>query len=218
MPVAAFDLDGTVLRGQSGTTWAFHLAGRRLIPTRLALRVGYLLMRYRQSAVLDYDRLAEEMLGGFEGTPVAQFEVLLDRFVEDRLAPRIRNDARRIMLERRAEGCHVVLASAALEPIVARIARYLPVDGWIATRLAPHRSGCFSGRLDGPVRHGPAKVQAVADHAAMRFGDWRLSHAYTDHESDLALLEAAALPFAINASPGLRRIARARGWPLLTWR
>lgn len=216
--LAAFDLDGTVLRGQSGSAWAFHLAGRRLVPARLALRVAYLLLRYRQGAALDYDKLAAELLGDFKGAPVARFEALLDQFVADRLVPRIRRDARVEMARLRDQGCHLVLASAALEPIVARIALHLPVDGWIGTRLGAVVDGRFSGTLDGPVRHGAAKLAALRTYADARLGPWRLSHAFTDHESDLALLEAAAHPVAINASPGLRRLARARGWPLVTWR
>ena len=218
VPVAAFDLDGTVLRGQSGALWAWHLAGRRLVPARTALRVAALLVRYRRGATLDYDGLAREMLAGFTGQPTAAFEALIDPFVEDRLLPTVRRAARAAIAERVAEGCHVVLASAALAPLVARVARRLPVDGWIATELAPPVDGAFAGRLASPVRHGAAKVDALRAYADARFPAWELAYAFTDHESDLALLEAAARPTAVNPSPGLKRIARERRWPIAAWR
>jgi HAD superfamily hydrolase (TIGR01490 family) len=218
VPIAAFDLDGTVLRGQSGALWAWHLAGRRLVPTRTALRVAALLVRYRRGARLDYDRLARELLAGFEGRSTAAFEALLEPFIEDRLMPTVRRDARATMARLRAEGCHVVLASAALAPIVARLAARLPVDGWLATELAPPVDGAFAGRLNGPVRHGPAKLEALVDYADTRFTVWHLEHAFTDHESDLALLEAARRPIAVNPSPRLKRIARERRWPVAPWR
>ena len=218
VPIAAFDLDGTVLRGQSGALWAWHLAGRRLVPTGTALRVAALLVRYRRGARLDYDRLASELLAGFEGRSTANFEALLEPFIEDRLMPTVRRDARATMARLRAEGCHVVLASAALAPIVARLAARLPVDGWLATELAPPVDGAFAGRLNGPVRHGPAKLEALVDYADARFTIWHLEHAFTDHESDLALLEAARRPIAVNPSPRLKRIARERRWPVAPWR
>ena len=216
--VAAFDLDGTVLRGQSGSAWAWHLAGRRLIPARVAVRVAVLLVRYRQGAPLDYDRLAEELLGEFRGRPIAHFEALLDRFVADRLVPQIRREARATMARLEAEGAHVVLASAALAPIVERMAGHLPVAGWIATELAAPVDGAFAGRLGGPIRYGTAKLDAIRAHAEARFAAWRLTHAFSDHQSDLELLEAAELPVAVNPSPGLARIARARAWPIARWR
>jgi HAD superfamily hydrolase (TIGR01490 family) len=218
VPLAAFDLDGTVLRGQSGALWAWHLAGRRLVPARTALRVAALLVRYRRGAPLDYDRLAAELLASFEGRPTAAFEALIDPFVEDRLLPTVRREARATMARLRAGGCHVVLASAALAPLVARLARRLPADGWIATELAPPVNGAFAGRLNGPVRHGAAKLDALAAYADARFSAWHLEHAFTDHESDLALLEAARRPTAVNPSPGLKRIARERRWPIAPWR
>lgn len=218
VPIAAFDLDGTVLRGQSGALWAWHLAGRRLVPTRTALRVAALLVRYRRGARLDYDRLARALLAGFEGRSTATFEALLEPFIEDRLMPTVRREARATMARLRAEGCHVVLASAALAPIVARLAGRLPVDGWLATELAPPVDGAFAGRLNGPVRHGPAKLEALVDYADARFTIWHLEHAFTDHESDLALLEAARRPIAVNPSPRLKRIARERRWPVAPWR
>ncbi len=217
-PLAAFDLDGTVLRGQSGSGWAWHLVGHGLIAPHVALRVAVLLIRYRQGAALDYDRLAQELLGGFRGRPIARFEALLDGFVADRLLPQVRREARTIMVELAASGTHVILASAALEPIVAKIAQHLPVEGWIATRLAPAEDGRFSGRLDGPVRHGRAKLDAVISYADARLGTWHLAQAFSDHQSDLALLEAARHPVAVNPSRQLRRIARERGWPVAVWR
>jgi HAD superfamily hydrolase (TIGR01490 family) len=216
--VAAFDLDGTVLRGQSGAAWARHLAANGLVGPTFALEVAWLLMRYRRGAAMDYDRLAEAMLGRFAGRPVARFEALLDGFVERGLLPQIRGDARRQMTELRAQGVHVVLASAALAPIVARVAAHLPVDGWLATELVPSPDGAFSAKLHGPVRHGPAKLEALNTYADARFPRWTLSHAFTDHESDLALLEAAAHPVAVNPSPGLARLARQRRWPVGRWR
>jgi HAD superfamily hydrolase (TIGR01490 family) len=218
VPIAAFDLDGTVLRGQSGALWAWHLAGRRLVPARTALRVAALLVRYRRGAPLDYDRLAAELLAGFTGRPIAAFEALIDPFVEDRLVPTVRRDARATMARHREDGCHVALASAALAPLVARMADRLPVDGWIATELAPPIDGTFAGRLAGPVRHGAAKVDALVAYGDARFARWHLEWAFTDHESDLALLEAARRPTAVNPSPGLKRVARERGWPIASWR
>ncbi len=218
VPIAAFDLDGTVLRGQSGALWAWHLAGRRLVPARTALRVGALLIRYRRGAPLDYDRLAAELLASFTGRPIAAFEALIDPFVEDRLLPTVRREARATMARLRDQGCHVVVASAALAPLVARVTARLPADGWIATELAPPIDGTFAGRLVGPVRHGAAKVDALAAYGDARFARWHLDRAFTDHESDLALLEAAQRPTAVNPSPGLKRIARERGWPIAAWR
>lgn len=86
----------------------------------------------------------------------------------------------------------------------------------IATRLLA-RNHCWTGSTAGPAVFGEVKAAAASSLAARRGIPLAGCFAYGDHPLDLGLLAAVGNPFAVNASPGLRRIALARGWPTLSW-
>jgi len=86
----------------------------------------------------------------------------------------------------------------------------------IATRLLA-RNDCWTGSIAGRAVVGEAKAAAAARLAALRGIPLGRCFAYGDHALDGGLLAAVGNPFAVNASPGLRQIAIARGWPALSW-
>jgi phosphoserine phosphatase len=137
-------------------------------------------------------------------------------FIESRLTPRIRRDAKRWMSRVRGEGCHIVLVSAALEPMVASIAEAMRVDGYTATRVNPDSANGFA--LAGDMIYGEAKLRALREYADGRFPSWRLEYAFGNAYDDRFLLTEAVHPFAICPETRLATLAEQHGWPRATWR
>jgi phosphoserine phosphatase len=97
------------------------------------------------------------------------------------------------------------------------LARCLGLDGALGTEI--QRAGdVFTGRLDGPLVHGPAKANAVVDLAAARAWELRRCAAYSDSAADLPLLSAVGYPAVVNPERGLAGIARRRGWDVYDFR
>lgn len=86
-----------------------------------------------------------------------------------------------------------------------------------ATRLE-QRDGRWTGRILSEAMFGEAKARAVAQLARCKGFDLRQCYAYGDSSSDRSMLEAVGRAAAVNPSWRMERLARQRGWDVLTWR
>ena len=91
------------------------------------------------------------------------------------------------------------------------------MDGALGTE-AELVDGTYTGRLLGPVLHGPAKLDAVVQLASEQGFDLRRSSAYSDSVNDRPLLEGVGNPVAVNPDRHLRELAAERGWPVQDFR
>ena len=125
------------------------------------------------------------------------------------------------------QGHAIVLVSGTLEPLAQEMALALVVRLAVrgitasvavcATRLEQH-GGRWTGRILGDTMFGEAKARAVAQLALCKGFDLTECYAYGDSLSDRSMLEAVGRPAAVNPSSRMERLARRRGWSVLTWR
>lgn len=217
--IAVFDLDGTLSRRDLFLVF-LALAVRRHGLAR-PLRAAALPLRVLGHAAgrVANDRLKaaflDAVLGGRARAPL---EALAAEFAGLAVAREMKPAALAALARHRAAGDACVLASASLDLYVQPIARRLGFDAAVATRVAWTPEGRLAGGLGGPNLRGPAKLAAVLELLAARFPGRREVVAYSDHESDAALLGAARVAVAVDPTPGLRRLAAARGWQVACWR
>jgi HAD superfamily phosphoserine phosphatase-like hydrolase len=125
------------------------------------------------------------------------------------------------------QGHEIVLLSGTLEPLAREAAgtveAKLAARGIavtiraIATRLE-ERDGRWTGRVLGEAMFGEAKARAAKRLAEEMRLDLRRCYAYGDSLNDRWLMEVVGRPAAVNPSKDLVRIARTRGWPILSWK
>ena len=217
--VAVFDLDGTLLDGQSGTLVLRYLLRRDLVSGRSGTRAAWwgvrykLHLPYRQSEVReiifrDLRRLSPERIGQ-----------VMRQFHDEVMVPRYFPQGVEELHRRRDEGELTVIVSATFDAIAQAAREHLGADVALATIMERGEDGRYTGRVQGEVTAGEEKLRRLRAYADERFGPdgWVLSHAYGDHYTDAPLLEAALCPTAVNAGPTLRREAERRGWPLVSW-
>lgn len=216
MGIAVFDLDGTLSRRDLFLAFLAH-AVRRTGPARplRAAALPVLTARYALRGITN-DRLKAAYLDAvLGGRTRATIEGLAEAFADRAVAREMKPAALAAVQRHRRAGDRLVLASASLDVYVAPIARRLGFDDAIATRIAWTADGRVAGGLDGPNLRGPSKLDAVR--AAVPGWDGARVTAYSDHESDEALLAAAAEAVAVDPTPGLARIAAGRGWTIMRW-
>jgi HAD superfamily phosphoserine phosphatase-like hydrolase len=142
------------------------------------------------------------------------------RYAAHVVASEVFDGAREALGRAKARGAVVVIASASNAYYVQAIGAALGVDAVIATEM-DWEGDWLVARLSGPNCYGEAKAGLVrgwlegAGMAGARVDAW------SDHVSDLPLLELAVASggtaVAVNASAGLRAVAAARGWAVLDW-
>jgi phosphoserine phosphatase len=135
----------------------------------------------------------------------------------EELLPRLYPQVVELIARHKKAGREVYICSSSPEDYIALLAQALDMDGVVGTR-AETVDGRYTGRLEGPMAHGPEKARRVAELAARRGIDLDRSYAYSDSINDLPLLEMVGYPVAMNPDRKLAGVARRRGWVVQDFR
>jgi HAD superfamily hydrolase (TIGR01490 family) len=217
---AFFDVDKTLLPGSSMYLFARGLYRRGFYDLRdiAGFAFGQLVFRLTGAeGRKGMEAAREQALAFIEGKRRDDLIQIGHDIVVEVIGPRIYPGMRRVIDDHRARGDRTYLVTAAPHELALGIATYLGMDGALGTE-AELVDGTYTGRLLGPVLHGPAKLDAVVRLAAEQGFDLRASSAYSDSVNDRPLLEGVGRPVAVNPDRYLRDLAAERGWPVQDFR
>ncbi|MGH2698182.1 MAG: HAD family hydrolase [Actinomycetota bacterium] len=213
---AFFDLDRTLIPGSSLFLLARGAYEQDLFRVRDIMRFGWgqMMFRLRGEHQGGMELSRESTLEFVTGKSQAELIEMGDEIAQERILPRVYADIVRVIEGHHQRGDATFLVTASPIELAVRLARSLDMTGAIATVSEVDRNGYYTGRLVGPVMHGPEKASAVAAKAEALGIDLQHCHAYSDSRNDLPLLESVGHPHAVNPEHHLRRIALQRGWPI----
>ena len=218
--VAVFDYDGTCIDGQSGSLIAKWLLRNGYLTPRAVVGLAWWGFRYKFHLPYRQERSRELIFGVLRSRDADEIHRIMTRFHEEVLESEYRPRAVEEIARRKAEGCATVIVSATFEDIASEAAHHLGTDGFVATKMEKMPNNHYTGRVEGDVVAGKAKVNAVRSWADehLGLGAWELAYAYGDHHSDIELLGAAREPMAVSPGPTLKKEAHRRGWPIANWK
>ncbi|MBX3659939.1 MAG: HAD-IB family hydrolase [Ramlibacter sp.] len=217
MKLALFDLDHTLLAGDSDVLWCEFLMRQRVLdPAEFAARNADMEARY-QAGTVEAQAFADFYVGTLAGRTPQQWEPLRQAFLAEEIVPRIPAAAQELVNRHLDEGDLVVMTTATNRFITELTALYLGIEHLLATETELDGAGVFTGRTCGTLNMREGKVTrlhewlAARGHALGKFS----SIAYSDSINDLPLLQAVTRPVAVNADPRLAAIAGGSGWEML---
>lgn len=216
MKLALFDLDHTLLSGDSDVLWCDFLMRRGVLdPEAFAERNADMEARYKAGTV-GVQEFADFYVGTLAGRTAAQWEAERTAFLAEEIVPRIPQSARALVHGHLAAGDLVVMTTATNRFITERTAAHLGIEHLLATEVEADAAGIFTGRTQGTLNMRAGKVERL--HAWLQARGERLgaieSTAYSDSINDLPLLEAVQQPVAVDPDARLAAIARERGWAI----
>jgi HAD superfamily hydrolase (TIGR01490 family) len=220
MRLALFDLDNTLLAGDSDYEW-----GQFLVDHGVLERESYEAQNrtyYEQYVAGTLD--IHEYLG-FALRPLAEHTAQdLERwhaeFMRLRVLPMISDAARALVRGHREAGDVCAIITATNSFVTAPIARAFGVEDLIATEPEV-REGRFTGRVAGTpcFREGKlARLEQWLAARGQRLRDFAQSVFYSDSHNDLALLARVTRPVAVDPDEALAAEARRRGWAVISLR
>ena len=220
MRLALFDLDNTLLAGDSDYEWGQFLVDRGVLER--AAYEAQNLAYYEQYAagtldIHEYLGFALRPLAAHEPAELARWHA---DFMRTRILPMI-GDAARALVRRHLDAgdlCAVITATNSF--VTAPIAREFGVEHLIATE-PESRDGRFTGRVAGTPCFRDGKVRRLEEWLAARgrrHGDFAESTCYSDSHNDLPLLERVSRPVAVDPDAKLAEHARRRGWEVISLR
>jgi len=214
MPIAIFDLDGTITHRDT----LFPLVVRQLArprPWRL-LRLAKVVPASIRFA-FDHDRAAlkQSLLHAtIRGTPRAELHAASVEFVTETITHRCFADALAAIRRHRSAGHYLVLMSASVDFYVPEFGRQLGFDHVISTGVA-WNGDLLDGTLTTPNRRGEEKAVRLRELVAERKDGE--TFAYGNSASDLPHLRIARHGLLVNGSLAARREAAAMGVPTAEW-
>ena len=214
---AFFDLDRTLIRRSSALALAGPFQERGLIGRKQLAKAAawQVLFAARGAGAETVRKAAEDGLMVLKGLEVEEMRALVGDAMETALKPLVYREPLDLVERHRERGEAVYVVSATLQEIIEPLAEELGFDGALGS-LCETVDGRFTGRSLRAC-HGQGKADAVRELAAAADIDLTRSTAYSDSHTDLPFLEAVGRPVAVNPDRELRRIARERGWPILTF-
>ncbi|WP_293370484.1 HAD family phosphatase [Nevskia sp.] len=216
MNLAVFDLDHTLLNGDSDYLWGQFLVANDLVDGDYYTRENQRFYDQYAVGTLDIHEFAAFSLKPLTEHPLAIMEAIRARFVTECIAPIVSRDAPALLARHRAQGDELLITTATNRFIVEPIAEHLGVAHLLATE--PERDGPrFTGRI-AKSNFRDAKVVNLKAWLAAHPVQFERLYGYSDSQNDLPLLEFTDHPHAVDADPVLKAEAEKRGWPVISLR
>lgn len=215
--VALFDLDHTLLDGDSDALWCDFLIERGILErATFGARNAQMERDYRAGSV-STQVFCEFYVSTLAMRPRAAWEPLRCEFLDQVIAPRITPAARALVQRHRDASDLLVLTTATNRYITELTAAHLGIEHLIATECDTDGDGNFTGRTLGTLNMREGKVSRLRAWLAQRSIEWDACETtfYSDSINDLPLLAAVRHPVALNPDERLAAEAGRRQWPVL---
>lgn len=215
-PLFVFDLDNTLIHGDSSTLWS-----RYLVREGFASHPDYLLQEERM--MLDYARGEMDLhayvaltLSPLMDIPIALVDRMVALCVEKEIAPRIYPQALALINRLRAQQQPMLIISASVGLLVKAIAPVLGIEHAIGVEVKTD-NGRYTGVIDGTPSYQQGKITCLENFLARHPQyDGPLTF-YTDSINDLPLCERADHVYLVNPCQKLAAHGALRHWPVLDW-
>lgn len=216
MALAIFDLDETLIAGDSDHAWGEFMINRGLVTADHRAQNDAFYEQYKRGE-LDANAYYRFACAALAPHTMALLEATRRDFIEQLIMPLMLDKAARLIAEHRRAGDTLLVITATLEFVTAPIVERLGIADLIAP--VPERiNDRYTGELVGIPSFGIGKVTRLNEWLADTQFSLQGSHFYSDSANDLPLLELVDHPVAVDPDPRLRDIAERRQWPIISLR
>ncbi len=216
MNLAVFDLDHTLLAGDSDYLWGQFLVEQGLVDADYYARENQRFYDQYAAGSLDIDEFARFSLQPMIVNELGKMLAVRERFVAEKIAPRVAKQTPALLARHRANGDTLLITTATNHFIVEPIAAMFGIDNLLATE--PELvGGRFTGRI-ARANFRDSKVTNLKTWLTAQDRTFTRMSGYSDSHNDLPLLEFVDHPHAVDPDPTLKAEAERRGWPVISLR
>ena len=220
MELVLFDLDNTLLAGDSDFEWAQYLISRGVLDREVYEARNQDFYEQYKAGTLDIHEFLDFQLKPLSRHPRRELDAWHADFMARHILPMVTEQGRELVRRHQAEGALTAIVTATNSFVTAPIARAFGIEHLIATepeRANGEFTGCVSGTPS--FREGKiARVEAWLESLGLWWGSFTRSTFYSDSVNDLPLLERVSDPIAVDPDEILRGHAEKHGWPVISLR
>ena len=217
MRLAIFDLDNTLLNGDSDHAWGEFLCNEGLVDRQQYRNANDHFYEQYKQGTLDINEFLTFVLQPLKTFPRHQLNRLHQKFMQTVIEPMMLPAAHDLLQKHREAGDYLLIITATNSFITAPIAARLGVDAMLATD-PEEIEGEYTGKATGVPCFREGKVTRLHQWLEETGNSLKDSYFYSDSCNDLPLLEVVDYPVAVNPDAILLETANSRGWPVLDLR
>ena len=214
MNLALFDLDNTLLSGDSDFEWAQFLISKGVLDREVHEARNIEFFEQYKAGTLDIHAFLDFQLAPLSRHPRDELDAWHREFVTTRIRPLISSAARELVARHAKAGDLLAIVTATNSFVTGPIAHEFNVPHLIAT-IPAQENGRFTGQPRGTpsFREGKiVRVDAWLESLGLWLGSFEQSWFYSDSLNDLPLLEKVTHPVAVDADATLAAAAEERDW------
>ena len=215
--LAIFDLDNTLLNGDSDHAWGEFLVTQGYVDGAYYETRNDQFYQDYKNGTLDINEYLEFALAPLTEHSMYELALMHQRFMLDAINPMLQDKAASLLDEHRQQGHFLLIITATNSFVTHPIATLLGVDDILATD-PEIIGGIYTGKIAGTPCFQEGKVARLNQWLTENQYSLDGSYFYSDSINDLPLLEVVEKPIAVDADEKLTAIASQRDWPLISLR
>lgn len=220
MDLVLFDLDNTLLAGDSDFAWAQFLIGKGVLDREVQEAKNIAFYEQYKAGTLDIFEFLDFQLAPLARHSRAELDAWHREFLQDSIRPMITAQARALVNQHLERGAIVAVVTATNSFVTGPIVREFGIPHLIAT-IPAQQDGAFTGKPRGTPAFKGGKIERVEawlESLGLYFGSFEQSWFYSDSHNDLPLMQKVDKPVAVDPDDTLRAHAVQRGWPVISLR
>jgi HAD superfamily hydrolase (TIGR01490 family) len=217
MALAIFDLDNTLLGGDSDYLWGRYLAENAIVDPQSYHDTNLAFYNDYQSGQLDINAFLQFVFEPLAKNSMQDLLAWRADYLQQKILPIILPKGLELIEQHRQQGDTLLIITATNSFLTTPIAELLKIDHLIATD-PEMLDGRYTGKVFGVPSFQHGKVERLQHWLAEHQQDLAGSYFYSDSHNDLPLLEQVDTPIAVDPDDKLAEVARQRDWKILSLR
>jgi HAD superfamily hydrolase (TIGR01490 family) len=218
--LALFDLDNTILAGDSDYNWSRFLIQEGYLDGAIHAEKNEKFYADYKAGTLDIYAFVEFQFKPLARNSRAVLNQLLKKYVEEVIKPMITEKARVLVKRHQEEGDLIIVITATNSFITKPIAELFGIENLIGTD-PEEKEGEFTGKVSGLPSFKEGKVtrlEAWLKGKNLSLASFEKSYFYSDSHNDLPLMQKVTHPVAVDSDDVLSEYAKSKGWPQISLR
>ncbi len=216
MQLAIFDLDNTLIGGDSDSLWTRFLVEEGILGPEAEEMDRKFYADY-EAGELDMMAFLAFQLRPFGQFPMEQLFQWRERFVDKKVRPLLLPKALDLVGGHRARGHRMLIITATNRFVTEPISKLFGIDDLLATEVETV-NGRFTGKPAGVPSFREGKIVRLREWLDRQEAEPSETWFYSDSHNDIPLLEGVTHPAAVDPDPLLAEHAALKGWPVLSLR
>ena len=217
MSLAIFDLDNTLIGGDSDFLWGEFIGEEGIVDANAYRKKNEYFYQQYDLGALDIYAWLEFCLEPLTRYSMTELQELHHRFMIQKIEPILLDKAQNCVNRHKERGDTVLVITASTSFVTAPIVKKYGINHLLATE-PEIKDGCYTGGVSGTPCFQSGKIDKLMPWLKENKETLSGSTFYSDSHNDLPLLELVDNPVAVNGDKILTQIAQKKGWKVLNWR